>query len=232
MASTSPKRSGSSSRTRRSSTVSTGGSSATLAPPRSSKMPRNQKRVLITGAGSGIGRALAIEAVLRGMTVALCGRRQDALEETVALLGRERKHLVIPMDITKATDRLRLVDRIAAEWGALDVLINNAGIIEVGPLVSFDDAALALTFNTNVIGPMALTRDLQSLLENAGSARVVNIGSVFGDIPYPLLAAYSASKFALRGFSIALRREWKQKGISVTYAAPRATKTAALASVA
>jgi short-subunit dehydrogenase len=195
-------------------------------------MPRNQMRVLITGAGSGIGRALAIEAALRGMTVALCGRRQDALEETAALLGREHKHLVVQADITKAADRLRLVDLVASEWGALDVLINNAGIIEVGPVGSFDDAALALTFNTNVIGPMALTRDLQPLLENAAAARVVNIGSVFGDIPYPLLAAYSASKFALRGFSIALRREWKQKGISVTYAAPRATKTAALASVA
>jgi short-subunit dehydrogenase len=194
-------------------------------------MPRSQKNVLITGAGSGIGRALAVEAALRGMTVALCGRRQDALEATAALLGREGNHLVVQADITKPADRQRLVERIATEWGALDVLINNAGIIEVGPLGSFDDAALALTFNTNVIGPMALTRDLQSLLENAGSARVVNIGSVFGDIPYPLLAAYSASKFALRGFSIALRREWRQKGISVTYAAPRATKTAALASV-
>src|ERR1044071_3665539 len=172
-------------------------------------MPRSQKNVLITGAGSGIGRALAVEAALRGMTVALCGRRQDALEATAALLGRERNHLVVQADITKPADRQRLVDRIATEWGALDVLINNAGIIEVGPLGSFDDAALALTFNTNVIGPMALTRDLQALLENAGSARVVNIGSVFGDIPYPLLAAYSASKFALRGFSIALRREWR-----------------------
>ena len=108
------------------------------------------------------------------------------------------------------------VERLTAEWGALDVLVNNAGIIEVGPLGSFDDAALALTFNTNVVGPMALTRDLQLLLENAGSARVVNVGSVFGDIPYPLLAAYSASKFALRGFSIALRREWRQKGSAST----------------
>jgi len=195
-------------------------------------MPREQKRVLITGAGSGIGRALAIEAARRGMTVALCGRRRDALEATVALFDRSHRDLVIQADITKAADRLRLVDRLTAEWGGLDFLVNNAGIIEVGPLGSFDDAALALTFNTNVIGPMALTRDLQPLLESAGSARVVNVGSVFGDIPYPLLAAYSASKFALRGFSIALRREWKQKGISVTYAAPRATKTAALAPVA
>jgi short-subunit dehydrogenase len=111
------------------------------------------------------------------------------------------------------------------------MLINNAGVIEVGPIASFDDAALERIFDTNVLGPMALTRDLQPFLVRARPSRVVNIGSVFGDIPYPLLAAYSASKFALRGFSIALRREWKEKGISVTYAAPRATRTAALPAV-
>jgi short-subunit dehydrogenase len=187
-------------------------------------MQLEQKLVLVTGAGSGIGRALCIEAAQRGMMVALCGRRKDALEATGALLPATT-HLIIPADITRPEDRRRIVDRIRSERGALDFLINNAGIVEGGPLETFDDDALARTFQTNVMAPIALTRDLMPLLIAAKPSRVINVGSIFGDIGYPDFTCYSASKFALRGFSIALRREWKRKGIGVTYAAPRATRT-------
>jgi short-subunit dehydrogenase len=183
------------------------------------------KLVLVTGAGSGIGRALCVEAANRGMAVALCGRRQEALEETRTLLGNSSGHLIIPADITRPEDRGVIVDRIRNGRGALDILINNAGIVEGGPLETFDDDALARTFQTNVMAPMALTRDLMPLLVAAKPSRVVNVGSIFGDIGYPEFTGYSAAKFALRGFSMALRREWKRKGIGVTYAAPRATRT-------
>jgi short-subunit dehydrogenase len=188
-------------------------------------MPREQKRVLITGAGSGIGRALSVEAAQRGMVVALCGRRETALEATGALLGQGSEHLIIPADITNPQDRRRIVEIISDQWKTLDVLVNNAGVVEGGALENFDDEAMTRTFLTNVIAPMALTRDLMPLLVAAKPSRVVNIGSVFGDIAYPRFSGYSASKFALRGFSNALRREWKQIGIGVTYAAPRATRT-------
>jgi short-subunit dehydrogenase len=188
-------------------------------------MPREQKCVLITGAGSGIGRALSVEAAQRGMIVALCGRRQTALEATSALLGQGNRHLIIPADITDPQDRRRIVEIINDQWKALDVLINNAGVVEGGAIEKFDDEAITRTFLTNVMAPMALTRDLMPLLVAAKPSRVVNIGSVFGDIAYPQFSGYSASKFALRGFSNALRREWKQTGIGVTYAAPRATRT-------
>jgi short-subunit dehydrogenase len=188
-------------------------------------MPREQKCVLITGAGSGIGRALAIEAAQRGMVVALCGRRETALEGTAALLGQVSQHLIIPADITNPQDRRRIVGVISGEWKALDILVNNAGVVEGGAIEKFDDGAISRTFLTNVIAPIALTRDLMPLLAAARPSRVVNIGSVFGDIAYPQFSSYSASKFALRGFSNALRREWKHTGIGVTYAAPRATRT-------
>lgn len=188
-------------------------------------MLREQKRVLITGAGSGIGRALAIEAHRRGMVVALCGRREAALQETLEILGQEGQHLVIPADITSPQDRGRTVEIISEEWGALDFLVNNAGVVEGGSVEKFDDESITRTFLTNVMAPMALTRDLMPMLIAAKPSRVVNIGSVFGDIAYPQFSSYSASKFALRGFSNALRREWKQNGIGVTYAAPRATRT-------
>jgi short-subunit dehydrogenase len=195
-------------------------------------MPPEQKLVLVTGAGSGIGRALCVEAANRGMAVALCGRRQEALEATRTLLGNSGEHLIIPADITRPQDRGVIVDRIRNRRGALDILINNAGIVEGGPLETFDDDALARTFQTNVMAPIALTRDLMPLLVAAKPSRVVNVGSIFGDIGYPEFTGYSAAKFALRGFSMALRREWKRNGISVTYAAPRATQTNAAAAFA
>jgi short-subunit dehydrogenase len=165
-------------------------------------MQPEKKLVLVTGAGSGIGRELCIDAARRGMAVALCGRRQDALEETSALLEPGTPHFIVPADITRPEDRRQIVDRIGNERGALDILINNAGLVEGGPLETFDDNALARMFQTNIVAPMALTRDLLPLLTAAKPSRVVNVGS-----------------------SIALRREWKRKGISVTYAAPRATRT-------
>jgi short-subunit dehydrogenase len=192
-------------------------------------MPREQKCVLITGAGSGIGRALSVEAAQRGMVVALCGRRETALEATRALLGKGSQHLIIPADITNPQDRRRTVEIINDQWKALDVLINNAGVVKGGAIENFDDEAISRTFFTNVMAPMALTRDLMPLLVAAKPSRVVNVGSVFGDIAYPQFSGYSASKFALRGFSNALRREWKQTGVGVTYAAPRATRTDAAA---
>jgi short-subunit dehydrogenase len=188
-------------------------------------MLREQKCVLITGAGSGIGRALAVEAAERGMVLALCGRRKTALEATSALLGQASPHLIIAADITDPQGRRRIVEIISEQWKALDVLVNNAGVVEGGALEKFDDEAITRTFLTNVMAPMALTRDLMPLLVAARPSRVVNIGSVFGDIAYPQFSGYSASKFALRGFSNALRREWKHAGIGVTYAAPRATRT-------
>lgn len=190
-------------------------------------MQLDGRRALITGAGSGIGRALAVEAAGRGMAVALCGRRSEPLAATLALLSPDPRHQVIAADITQPADRHRIVEQLLRTWRSLDVLVNNAGLVEGGAVETASDEALERTFRTNVLAPIALTRDLMPLLVTACPSRVVNIGSVFGDIPYPQFAGYSASKFALRGFSIALRREWKHRGIGVTYAAPRATRTAA-----
>ena len=195
-------------------------------------MPLDRKRVLITGAGSGIGRALAIEAAQRGMAVAICGRRRDALQETAEAFHRAPYPLIIEADVTDPEARLVLFERLAETWGALDILVNNAGIVTGGLLEQIDDAVLEQTFRTNVLAPIALSRDLMPMLVAAKPSRIVNIGSVFGDIPFPGFSAYSASKFALRGFSIALRRECRASGVAVTYAAPRATRTPAAAAFA
>lgn len=187
--------------------------------------------VLITGGGSGIGRALAQVAACNGATVALCGRRADALAETASLLDTVNEALIIPADLATSAGRVRVIETIGNRWGRLDILVNNAGIVEGGPHDALDDETVARLFDTNVLAPMALTRAAFPLLRasRSRSPRVVNVGSVFGEIAYPEFAAYSASKFALRGFSSALRREWKRHGIEVTYASPRATHTDAAA---
>lgn len=176
-------------------------------------------RVLITGAGSGIGRALAVQADRQGHGVILVGRRAGPLEQTAAGL---RDALVLPADVTNPDGRAAIA-RAVAETG-LDILINNAGMVPSGTADTADDAQIAATLALNLAAPMALTRDLLGPL-TASRGQVVNVGSVFGDIGFPYFALYSASKFALRGWSDALRRELAPRGIAVTYLAPRATRT-------
>jgi short-subunit dehydrogenase len=183
------------------------------------------KLALITGAGSGIGRELAIEAARRGARLVLVGRRRAALEATQALLPSRAASIAVAGDITRHETRRGLYEHIAATWGKLDILVNNAGLISVGAFADIADVDIDRMITTNLVAPIALTRELLPLLATSARARIVNIGSVFGEIGYPFFAAYSASKFGLRGFSMALRRELLATGVGVTYAAPGATRT-------
>jgi len=178
------------------------------------------KTALITGAGSGIGRALAHVAARHGYRTILVGRRGDALEATATNTWAS---ICVQADVTTAEGRARIV---AAVGNRLEILINNAGALRVGRVGELDDTALGLMVETNLVAPMALTRDLLPALK-AAHGRVANVGSMFGDIAYPYFAAYSATKFGLRGYCDALRRELSGSGVGVTYAAPRATRTEA-----
>ena len=177
---------------------------------------------LITGAGSGIGRALAIDAAQLGYDLILVGRRQAQLDETASLLAAGKVHLV-PADITTPEGRAAIV---TAAGERLDILVNNAGRLVVGRLTDLDDEDIAQTVGTNVSAPVQLTRDLVPALSRA-QGRIVNIGSMFGMIAFPYFSTYSATKFAMRGLSDSLRRELSEFGIKVTYVAPRATCTPA-----
>lgn len=180
------------------------------------------KKVLITGAGSGIGRALAIEAAQKGYELILVGRTSSTLEETRVQCGAQNATCVVA-DVITADGRALIVDAVGE---SLDILINNAGVLSVGHLADMADTDLERMTTTNLVAPMALTRDLLPALRTS-KGRIVNIGSVFGDIAYPFFASYSATKFGLRGFSDAMRRELSGVDIGVTYIAPRATHTAA-----
>lgn len=183
------------------------------------------RMVLVTGAGSGIGRALAMALARRGARLIIAGRREAALAETVALLPEGSRAAIVPADLATPAGRAAIVQ--ACQHGGLDILVNNAGVVAVGLLSELQDAELQAMVNTNVVAPIALIRDLVPILRQSDRPRIVNVGSVFGDIGHPFFAAYSATKFALRGLSDALRRELDADGIGVTYVAPRATRTGA-----
>lgn len=179
-----------------------------------------RKTVLITGGGSGIGRALAQEAARRGHRLILTGRRSDALQETARL--SDDQALIVAADLTTPAGRAALLAQ-ARDTG-LDILINNAGAVCSGPAGELSDARIEALLAVNLAAPIALTRDLLPLLARH-KGQVVNMGSVFGEIGFPFFALYSATKFALRGYSEALRREVAPQGIAVTHIAPRATRT-------
>lgn len=185
-------------------------------------MTKTNKLALITGAGSGIGRALAVEAEASGYSLVLAGRRRDALEQTAQSLGHANIRIV-SADITTAVGRHRIVDAVGDR---LDILVNNAGSVCVGRLTDLDDDEVADMIGTNLTAPTLLTRDLIPAIA-ATQGRIVNVGSMFGMIAFPYFSTYSATKFAMRGLSDALRRELAEYGISVTFVAPRATRTPA-----
>ncbi|OHC74171.1 MAG: hypothetical protein A3G18_08255 [Rhodospirillales bacterium RIFCSPLOWO2_12_FULL_58_28] len=182
---------------------------------------------LLTGAGSGIGQALAVALAAKGARLILADLRREGLEETMSMLDDPAKAVPIVADVTNVNDRAAMVQAVTQNFGRLNLLINNAGAINVEPITRTSDEALRLMTDVNLVAPMALVRDLADLLESSAPSRVVNIGSMFGDIAFPLFAAYSATKFGIRGFSDALRREFHVKDIGVTYVAPRATRTPA-----
>jgi short-subunit dehydrogenase len=176
-------------------------------------------RAVLTGASGGIGRAIAAALAPRCDDLVLVGRDAARLGEAAAACGSAAR--ILPADLATAAGR----DAIAAAAGYPNLLINNAGENDFAWLAGQSDATLARILETNALVPMQLTRRLLPLLQRASASWIVNVGSIFGYLGYPGHAAYSASKFALRGFSEALRRELADGPVRVIYFAPRATRT-------
>jgi short-subunit dehydrogenase len=188
-------------------------------------MKLDGKRILLTGAAGGIGALLAEALIRRGARVALVDRNGEAL---AALAERLATHggigHAIPADLLDTPRLGEVVERARRALGGLDLLINVAGLLSFSPLEEEDPAVLERIVRLNLTTPLLLTREALPHLR-AGGGRVVNIGSTFGAIGFAWFAAYSASKFGLRGLSEALRRELDGSGVGVTYVAPRAVRT-------
>lgn len=183
-------------------------------------------KVLLTGAAGGIGRCIALGLAQRGATVALVGRSAaplEALAEEVRHAGRPG--VVLPFDLAQPDGHADLVQRAAHALGGLDAVINNAAVSRFQPYGDTDAAAIRQMIAINVTAPMLITHAALPRFRHQGHGRVLNVGSAFGAIAFAHFTAYSATKFALRGFSEALRRELSGTDIKVIYVAPRATAT-------
>lgn len=178
------------------------------------------QRIAITGATGGLGMALASLLDSQNNELVLVGRDEIALRALNESLGA--KHQILVADLASSSDLDELVGQLLKL--KVDVLINNAGLNEFGEFTDLAPSMIEQMFNVNVITPMKLT---QALLPNLvrDKATVLNIGSVFGYIGFPFYTTYSATKFALRGFSEALYREYKDQGLNVLFVAPRAIAT-------
>ncbi len=182
--------------------------------------------VLITGASSGIGRALAIRAARAGHAVVGIGRNRAALDALAARVRAERGRIAVEaIDVGDPAHAPAIVEVARRAFGRLDVVVNNAGHVAVGPLTAQSDDALRAQFGTHVIGPLAIVREALSLLR-ASRGHVFMVGSGVARVPVPGLGAYAPSKAALRSATRILRRELKPDGIAVTYVDPGAVDTA------
>ncbi|MCB1734681.1 MAG: SDR family oxidoreductase [Gammaproteobacteria bacterium] len=183
-------------------------------------------KVLLTGAAGGIGREVAIRLAEQGAELALADRNADALQqladEIVATGGRAQ---AVSVDLLDGEQRRALPARVETALGPIDTLVNLAGLLSFSPFEHEDPAAMERLVKLNLLVPMDLTRTLLPGMIERGSGHIVNVGSTFGSIGFAYFAAYSASKFGLRGFSEALRRELRETGVKVTYVAPRAVRT-------
>ncbi len=176
--------------------------------------------VLITGASSGIGAALAAEWARRGARLTLAARRRDRLEGVAAEVGRlGGEAAVVECDVDRDGDPERAVAVAVERWGRLDVVVANAGFSVSGMFADLTLADYRRQLETNVFGLMRTAKaGLDELRRSRG--RLALVGSVAGYVSTPGSSAYGMSKFAVRGLAQALRHELRAEGVSVTHVAP------------
>ncbi len=186
----------------------------------------NGSRMLITGASSGICRALAEEAARAGAKVALVGRNNERLNQ-VAERIRNAGGTALPIvaDVTVPQDRQRMLEQTVRAFGGLDILVNNAGIGATGHFFRAAEQRLRTIMEVNFFAVAETTRAAIPLLQQGRRPMVVNIGSVLGRRAVPARSEYCASKFALTGLSESLRAEFVRFGIDLLLVQPGLTDT-------
>jgi 3-oxoacyl-[acyl-carrier protein] reductase len=179
------------------------------------------KIAIVTGAGRGIGRAIAVALSRAGARVVLAARSEAELRGVADEIRRgDGDALVLPTDVTRDDDMESLVKRTQKEWGSIDILVNNAGWGKTGPVVNSKIEDWDATLKVNLRAPMVLSRlVLPAMLEKKGGA-IINIGSISAKAGQANTAAYSASKFGLLGFTQSLFEEVREYGVKVSVILP------------
>ncbi len=182
------------------------------------------KVVIVTGASSGIGAATAREFAHQSAQVVLAARRTDELEAQVhAITEAGGRAIAVPTDVTDPAQVMRLVERTREAFGQVDVLVNNAGANWVKPLAETSADEMIRLLQVNLLGAMLLTRAVLPEMQQRRQGAIISVGSVASHVAIEPL--YSATKFGVRGFSLALRRQLTGSGISVSLVTPGNIRT-------
>lgn len=182
--------------------------------------------ILLTGASRGIGEATAVELARRGANLLLAARSKVALDDVAAEARKEgvEVHTMV-VDVAEEAQVRAMVRRAEKVLGGVDVLINNAGLGLAAPIEELDPADLRYVFEVNVVAALVATRAALPGMLKRGRGHIINVGSVASHIVTPNLGGYSATKFALKALTDALRMEIREHGITVTLVCPGAIKT-------
>jgi NAD(P)-dependent dehydrogenase (short-subunit alcohol dehydrogenase family) len=180
--------------------------------------------VVITGGSRGLGLVMARQLAAEGARLCLLARDESELARAREQLGA-CEVMTVRCDVRRRADVRAAVDTILERWSAIDVLINNAGVIQVGPLEHMSTGDFENAMATHFWGPLHLMAASVPAMRRRGFGRIVNIASIGGRLAMPHLAPYSASKFALVGLSDAVRTELDQYGIRVTTVSPGLMRT-------
>ena len=186
------------------------------------------KVAVVTGAGSGIGRALSVELARRGAKLAICDVDTHGLAETEALVMQAGAELrADPLDVSQRELVLAYADDVAAHFGRVNLVFNNAGIAFTGDVEEMSFKDIDRVMDVDFWGVVNGTKAFLPHLVESGDGHVVNISSIFGLFAVPTQSAYNAAKFAVRGFTEALRQEMalNQRPVKVTCVHPGGIKT-------
>jgi 3-oxoacyl-[acyl-carrier protein] reductase len=176
------------------------------------------KVALVTGAGRGIGKAIAVSLAKSGCRLILVARTRQQLDDVARTIGSDA--VVIPTDLTRDDELERLAEQSSETWGNVDILINNAGWGKRAPVIRANVEDWDQTLRLNLRAPMILAQKLLPAMVAKGEGAVINIGSVSGKTGEANGAAYSASKFGLIGFTQSLYEEVREHGIKVAVILP------------
>ncbi len=187
------------------------------------------KRAIVTGGSRGIGRAIALAFADAGADVALVSRKLESLQVVAKEIADRTPQRALPIacHMGKAAEIDRMVEQVLAEWGSIDILVNNAGTNPVmSPLVDMDEAAWDKIMEVNLKGPyLASARVARAMSERGEGGKIINISSVGGLDPSPMLGAYSISKAALIALTRVLAKECGPARICVNAIAPGLIET-------
>jgi len=185
--------------------------------------PLGQRHWLITGASSGLGRALTVAALEAGDTVVAAMRRPERLDDLVA--ENPESLLTIAFDVRNTESAPTVVEAAIARFGRVDVLVNNGGVGQIGAAEEIDDTRLRDMLEQHVVGPAALTRAVLPHMRERSAGNIVQVSSQGGRVSFPGAGSYSAGKFALEGWSEALAGEVAPFGIRVLIVEPSRFRT-------